>query len=98
MRSFKESLALAIGSSERTFLMAKEFAFEKSLGEGRTVDHDERLGGTRAIAVNGARNDLFARTGLSGDQDGGVRGSDAGDSVADKVHRRTVAVDFRSAF
>ncbi len=47
VRGFKQPLAAAIGSRERAFFVAEEFAFEQSLGECRTVHGHKWLGGSR---------------------------------------------------
>src|SRR5215472_17333624 len=52
----------------------------------------------RAVAMNGTRYDFFACAGFAGNQHSGMGGRGARDALANFVHGRTVAVDFRGAF
>src|SRR5437764_7624826 len=98
MRGFEETLALTVGSGERTFFVAKEFTFQKCFGERGAVHGDKWFGRPWTVAVNGASYDLFSGAGFAGDQDSGMSGGDTRNALAHQVHRRTVSIDFRGAF
>jgi hypothetical protein len=48
--------------------MAKELRFEQRVGDRRAIDFDERPVVLSAETVNGARDQLFATSGLAGNQ------------------------------
>jgi hypothetical protein len=56
--------------------MPEEFAFEQRLGQCGAVDGNEGLARTRAVAVNGSRQQLLTGTALTADQDSSSRRRD----------------------
>src|SRR4051812_27423102 len=50
------------------FLVSKELALEKLLRNRGAIDVHERRAAPRAIVMDRARNELFARAGLAGQQ------------------------------
>src|SRR5882724_4148037 len=66
--------ALCHGPRKRPFLVPEELALEQSRGNGGTIQLHEGVRTPRAQVVNGACNELFARAGLAGDEDGRLGG------------------------
>jgi len=64
MRSLEEPLAHGARVSERATLVAKQLGFGQRLGQRRTVDFDQRLGGARTLAVKPAGQAGFSRPGF----------------------------------
>jgi len=60
------------GPGERPTLMAKEFALDQMLRDGRTVHRHKGIGLTLALLMYGPRNELFADAALPTDEDRGV--------------------------
>src|SRR5206468_7395532 len=60
---------------ERAAHVPKEFAFEKILGDGATVDLDERSAFARAVVMDSPSDELFARAAFASDEHGGLGGS-----------------------
>src|SRR6266567_1475362 len=60
---------------ERAAHVPKEFAFENVLGDGATVDLDERPIFARAVVMDGPSDELFARPAFASDEHGGLGGS-----------------------
>ena len=63
------------GAGEGALLVAEQDRLDQVLGHGAAIDRDERLGAARALAVDGARDQLLADAGFALDQhrDGGAR-------------------------
>jgi hypothetical protein len=61
------------GVGERPSSVAEELRFEQRLGNGGAIDFDERQVSLRASLVNCPGHQLFARAGLTSDQDGAPR-------------------------
>ena len=57
----------------------------------RAVQRHERLGRARTAGVNGAGRQLFARSGLAGDEHGAGRGRGAADQFFGFLYRRALA-------
>ena len=58
------ALARGDGAGERALLVSEQFALEQLGGDGAAVDGDEGTLAARARGVDGARGDLFSRTGF----------------------------------
>ena len=89
-RSASENLPLfgAGGVGERSLDVAEELRFQQRLGNGRTVDLDERHVALRAAMVHGAGDQLLARAGFAGDQHRAARRRhqlDAMDHIGDRA-------------
>src|SRR5258708_17150235 len=69
MRQFESSNPLGYGAGERTFLVAKQLAFEKSQGNGCAIHLYKRLTLASAQVVNCASDHLFAGARLALDED-----------------------------
>jgi hypothetical protein len=52
--------ALRLRAGKRAALVAEQLGFKQIFRNGRGVDGDERLAGTRAVAMQGARHQLLA--------------------------------------
>src|SRR5690606_3242388 len=55
---------------EGTRFEPEQLRLQQVLGERRTVDLHERLGGARSVVVDRAGDELLSRASLSGQQDG----------------------------
>jgi hypothetical protein len=56
------------GTRERAAHMTEQLALQQLIRNGSTVDRDERPTAAMAVAVNGARHQLLARSGLARDE------------------------------
>ena len=72
---------------EGAAFMPEQLGLEQGLGERGAVEGDERACRPRAVAVERARHQLLAGTGLTGDQHRDVRGRHLLDEVIDALHR-----------
>ena len=81
--SLETAAAAFDGSGERPFFMTEEFAVGEGLGDGATIDDDERTLGARAVLVKVAGDDLLAGAGLAVDDDG-ILGRDDGFDLGDQ--------------
>ena len=77
-----------VGAGERAFLVAKQLAFDKRLGDRVTVDRNERLVRARRQVMDGARDDLLAGAALTLEQAGQVGRGDLFDLATDFEHDR----------
>ncbi len=76
---FELAAALAMGTGEGTAHMAEQFAFHQGIGQGGTVEADQRFVGAVAGLVQGLGHQLLADTGLTGDKHGQVAATDQAD-------------------
>ena len=72
VRLFESPKPIAIRAGEAAAHMAKELRLEKSLGQRRAVDGDERGSAAWTSCVNQARDDLLPCPALASDQHFGV--------------------------
>ena len=91
MALLKATGTLCSGSGKRALLMTEEFALEQVLRDGCAIDGHERLFGSAAILENGAGHQFLAGTTFTGDQRGGIRGSQLPDELKDLLHRSAAA-------
>src|SRR5690606_9837212 len=77
IRHLEQPRARARGAGERAPHMAEQGRFEQALRNRAAVLGDEGAAGTRAVAMNGTRDELLSAPGLAGDEHGNVRGGDA---------------------
>ena len=75
--------------------MAKQLALEQRLGERGAVDLDEGAILSRAVVVDGARDELLSCAGLPEDMNRRVRARDLSDELEDPLHRLGLADDAR---
>ncbi len=87
---------LSVRPRERALLVPEQLGLEKIGGNGRGVQGDEGLSRARAVIVQSARNQLLARAGLAGDQDGHAGSGKASDRAEDLLHGRCAAQQFRN--
>ena len=73
-------------TGERAFFVAKQFTFEQFSRDGRHVDRNVRGAAAAAVLPNGTRNDLLARSGLSGEQHGDVALRKPSDGTKNFLH------------
>src|SRR5208282_3052251 len=76
---FQPAQFLAYGSGKRSLLVAEQFAFQKSGGNGGAIHLDEVAVTAAAHTVNHAGDEFFASAGFAGNEDGGIGvGNDGG--------------------
>src|SRR5579862_8633194 len=63
---------LSLSAPERPFYVAKELALEKTFRHRAAIQFDQRAFASRALLVDGARDQLLSRTAFPGDQDGRI--------------------------
>src|SRR5437870_7575903 len=85
-RLLEEPVAVTLGAGEGPAHVAEELALEERLGEGGAVLHQERRLRARAAAVDGARQELLASTGLAFEEDGHGAQRGALDERQDRAH------------
>ena len=68
---FEEAGLLHFCVGEGAPFVAEEGALDEGLGDGGAVDFDEGLFAARAAGVDGAGDEVFAGSRLTGDEDGG---------------------------
>ena len=73
IRLLEAALAACDRASERTFLVAEEFAFEKVFWDCAAVDRDHLLLAARAVFVHRLRDKFFAGAAFPADEDRRVR-------------------------
>ena len=78
--------------------MAEQLGFQKFARNGGDIEGDERLGGARAVFVQGARHQLLASAGFAVDQHRDMRGGQPADGAKHLLHGRRLADDLRDAF
>src|SRR2546421_7784772 len=78
----------AVGArvGERALHVAEKFAFKDTFGEPAGVYGDHGRARARRERVECLRNDLFAGTMLAGNENVGIRGTDAADDVEHRAH------------
>jgi hypothetical protein len=91
MSQFKASRLLFKRARERAALVSEQFAFQKVFGERRVIHGDERMLPARAVFVNRAREQFFARAGLTLHEHGGIRRSNLRNELEHRLHRRALA-------
>src|SRR5215471_17181716 len=103
---FHELARVALGrAGEGALLVAEQDRLDEIVGNGPAIDRDERLRAPLAGAMDGARDQLLADTGLAFDQhrndrargllggaDHGVHARAAGDDVAKRERARAAAL------
>ena len=79
VRQFEAADLAVEGSRKCAPLMSKQFAFQQARGDRRAIQLHHHVIAAWAMLVNGARDDLLARSCLPQDQYGDVRRSDGFD-------------------
>ena len=67
---------LADGTGEGTLLVAEQFAFQQSRGDGGAVEFDEGTGRSRTQLVHGPSDEFLARARFATDEHRGAGGGD----------------------
>src|SRR5258708_10368424 len=93
MRQFESSNPLGYGAGERTFLMAKQLAFEKAQRDGCAIHLYKRLTLAGAQVVNCASDHLFAGARLALDEDRRVRRCNDSNTLEHSFQPGTVSND-----
>ena len=92
------ALALAHGTRERPFLVAEQFAVNRSFRDRATVDGKVFLASARRVVVNDARNNLFTDTTFAHNQHRQVRRSHLQRDVQGPVQPVTITYDIVALF
>ena len=79
---------LALGPGEAAALVSEELRFDQGGRNGSAVHRDKGVPRAAGQGVYRLRNELLARTGLSGHEHGRFRRGYAEDQVVDVLHRR----------
>ena len=79
------------GAGERAFFVAEQLALQQRLGDGGTVEADERPLAARAGEMDGAGDQLLARPAIAADQHRGVGRRDPADLLVDACNGGAVA-------
>jgi len=69
VREFEPPLAKLVRPRERALLVAEQLALQEKLGERSAIDLDERAAAPGAGVVDGARDEILARSRLALDED-----------------------------
>ena len=94
----KQSRPVARSARERTLHMTEELGLQQILGNGATVDRDERTIGTSRRLVYEPRHEFFPRSTLTRDQDGGRMLCDPLRQFHGSLHSRARHDDVASPF
>ncbi len=78
---FDKAWAVLVCTGKGPFAVAEEGALHQGFGEGGAVHGDKIMIFSRAVVVDGTGEELFARTGFSGDEHTGVASGGSGDQV-----------------
>ena len=87
VRSFEESLVLAIGPCEAAFLVAEDLAFEQVRRHRATVHCQEGVPSPSAELMHAASNELLAGAALAGDAHRHAGRGNAMDLLVHRLHR-----------
>ena len=99
MCRLKLALALIGRACERTFFVAEQFRFNQFARHRGAVHRNElALPTARALVVNGARDQFFARAGFAANQHRNFCRRDFGNQVIDLLHAVTGAEQIARAF
>jgi hypothetical protein len=82
-------------AGEGPSFMAEELALQEVFRDRGGVDRDERLGRSRAVAVQRPRDELLAGARFPRDEDGRMRLREAPDRAEHLLHRRRLPEDLR---
>ena len=98
---FEQSFAVVISARKSAAPVAEEFALQQSGRQCRAVQCDQRMIAARAVAMDGARHQLFPGPALAADQDSRRRRRNLGNQSRDLLHLQVIANDelaFRPGF
>src|SRR5204862_1039279 len=104
LSDFHLAFFLAGGAREGALFVSKQLAFQKTLGDGSTVNCDKRPIGASAVAMNRVRHQFFSGATLPLDQDGGVNGRHPPNELEHFAHGRATSdhvvldIDLRAKF
>src|SRR6188768_828163 len=97
LRHFEQADFVRGRTCERAFAVAKELALDELVGDGGTVDLDERAAHAVRVVMNGVGNELFARADFALNQDVRVAGSHAFDQLEEVLHLLALTDDVAEA-
>ncbi len=86
-------LPVGCGAGEGPPHVPEELGLQECLGNGRAIHRDERLVRRGRVFVDGAGDELLARSGLAADQDRRSRAGHGPDELVDVPHPPVVADD-----
>ena len=85
-RLLEQALLVRDRAGEGAAHVAEQLGLEQPLGQRAAVDRHERAARARAVAVDGARDQLLAGAGLSGHEHRRVRRARERDLLVDREH------------
>src|SRR5262249_33771520 len=71
-RALEQAFSRARRASERTSLMAVEFAFKQCFGQRAAIHHNERRARALAVSVNGAGDKFLSRPAVANNENRGI--------------------------
>ena len=93
VRLLEPALPGADGTGERTANVAEQLGLEECLRNRAAVERDKTVRSPGAVVVNGARDDLLAGSGFSGDQNRAVRSRHGLEQMKQLLHRPAAPQD-----
>ena|SRR3954465_10968420 len=96
MRQLKTAFALRQGAGKGSLFMAKKFALNQVLGNGRAVHLDERRVRAGTLAVKRPGHEFLARAALALDEDGRLSARHFADELAKLLNGFALAEQFKS--
>src|SRR6516162_1985953 len=97
MRRLEESPPVFVGAGKRALDVAEEFRFEECFRKSSTIDGDKRRLGSRAVFMDGTRNQFFSRTAFAGNQHTAGLRRNGLNHVEDRAHFGTLPNDIVEA-
>src|SRR6266849_1665949 len=94
---FEASAARLDGTGKGAFFVAKKFVFNQGLGQSAGGERNERLFGTRAEIMDGARHHSFTRPALTRDEHAGKNPRNFVDEFVHPRHRFAISQQSRDA-
>src|SRR6478672_2784842 len=91
MGLFEQTTRVADGSGERAANVAKELRLEQRLGNRAAIDRYEGARRPAAVLMDGARDELLARSAVARDEHGCSTVGGVRDLLVDREHRRGAA-------
>jgi hypothetical protein len=82
-----------VGTGECTPFVAEQLALQQPIGDRGTIDADHRGTASRAQHMDRLGDPFLAGTGLSGDQNAGLRGGELRQIGPQPLHRSAIAYD-----
>ncbi len=96
IRLLEATAAQAVRAGEGALLVTEELRLQQFAGNGRGVERDEGLAGTRGMLVQGAGDQFLAGTGFTRDQHRHTGAGQTADGAKHLLHGRSATQQFRN--